>query len=259
MVGVRPTLASDADRVGNRVDDFELLWPPGETVNAYTDVGAGDGSIGRAIAGVVDAGTVHLFDVEASPDVTVVKQEEPLPLPDDSQDLVTALVTAHHVLDIDAWLDDVARVVKPSGYVYVREHDVSTMQDAHYINWVHLIDIARRRARRELASFHAEYYSSDDLEDTLSSLGIELVGRRVLSPPNPQRLYNALFQKTGDAASPTPLEGVSVSLGQSVKAYNHSPELRNKVQKLARRKLGARVNPAVRFESPTRAYDYLVS
>lgn len=247
-----PPLMDRFGNVSSRVDGFEALWPLGETVESYTDIG--DGSVADDIADVVNAENIHIIDTTEEASVA-----------DDSQGLVTAIVSAHHVLDIGAWLDDVARITKDGGYLYIREYDVSgdvlsIYNDAHYLNWVHLIGIVARRARDEIKSFHAEYYAKSDLEVALWARGFMLLKQHVLAPPNPRKIYYELFQRA-DALPTTQyaLTGVSPSLQESVLAYNDDPVLRKNVRRVISNRLNVAIDDDARFGSPLQAYDVLAA
>jgi len=46
-------------------------------------------------------------------------------LQDESVDLVTCLMSIHHFEDFDLMLKEIKRVLKPGGFLFVREHDVA--------------------------------------------------------------------------------------------------------------------------------------
>ena len=45
-------------------------------------------------------------------------------LPDCSVDLVTCIMSMHHFRDFNQMLKEISRVLKPGGYLFIREHDV---------------------------------------------------------------------------------------------------------------------------------------
>ena len=47
-------------------------------------------------------------------------------LPDCSVDLVTCIMSMHHFRDFNQMLIEIRRVMKPGGYLFFREHDVSS-------------------------------------------------------------------------------------------------------------------------------------
>jgi ubiquinone/menaquinone biosynthesis C-methylase UbiE len=67
-------------------------------------------------------------------------------LADKRVDLVTCFTTLHHVPDSEAMLRELARILRPNGYLLVREHDVGDRrsQRAKYLNVLHgIMRIAR--------------------------------------------------------------------------------------------------------------------
>lgn len=264
------TLTLDESRVDEHdtaervVDGFVSLWPRGTIVDTYTDVAAGGGLVGKRIADIVDAEDVHLFDATfpVAPGVIDVMQSESMPLEDASQDLVTAIVATEHAQDINEWIRDVARVVASRGYFYIHDHDVvptTPVNTVDYLNWVNLVDAARRRAKTSVP-FRSEYYSRKDIRGALRDYGFRSLAYRKLPSPNPRLLYDELFRLTGPGVSePRHVTGISRELEDSVRAYNASPRLQADVRRLVLQKTGIVIDPDIRFETPTQAYNYLVS
>ena len=60
-------------------------------------------------------------------------------LADNRVDLVTCFVTLHHVLQPKLIIRELARVLRPNGYLIVREHDCKNERSlmAKYLNFVH--------------------------------------------------------------------------------------------------------------------------
>ena len=60
-------------------------------------------------------------------------------LGDNRVDLITCLVTLHHVPDLDFMLCELVRILRPGGYLLLREHDVKKERSlqAKYLNFVH--------------------------------------------------------------------------------------------------------------------------
>jgi ubiquinone/menaquinone biosynthesis C-methylase UbiE len=101
---------------------------PSETV---LDIGCGSGATVRAIASILTTGHVTGIDptsrmVEIATDITAKDADyqrmtflqagaERIPVESGSCDLVVAVNTLHHWVDIDAGLDEVLRVLKSSG------------------------------------------------------------------------------------------------------------------------------------------------
>lgn len=102
-------------------------------VRDYLDIGCGDGKLTYLIAQSVDAENVIGID----PSERMLKQflqnvkaknlkalrmnfdEEGLPFPDNTFDLVTAIEIIHHLLNPDRFFEEVRRVIKPRGFFLV--------------------------------------------------------------------------------------------------------------------------------------------
>lgn len=56
-------------------------------------------------------------------------------------DLITAFVTFHHISQLTDTLKELARILRPGGYLILREHDCSNERSlsAKYLNFVHAI------------------------------------------------------------------------------------------------------------------------
>lgn len=101
---------------------------PSETV---LDIGCGSGAAVRAIASKLTTGHVTGIDptpkmIEIATKLTTINDHnqrvtflragaEQIPLDNESCDLVLAVNTLHHWIDVDAGLDEVLRILKPSG------------------------------------------------------------------------------------------------------------------------------------------------
>jgi ubiquinone/menaquinone biosynthesis C-methylase UbiE len=62
-------------------------------------------------------------------------------LADNRVDLITSFVTFHHVSQLKETLTELARILRPGGYLILREHDCTNkhLLSAKYLNFVHAI------------------------------------------------------------------------------------------------------------------------
>lgn len=60
---------------------------------------------------------------------------------DNSVDLITSFVTFHHIDDTDGVLRELSRILRPGGYLIIREHDCENSESVSktYLNFVHAI------------------------------------------------------------------------------------------------------------------------
>ncbi len=149
---------------------------------------------------------------------------------DDSRvDLITCFVTLHHVPQLKPILSELVRILRPGGYLILREHDCKKARTllAKYLNFVHaFMMIARVGEFSHVCSNHinqTQDESDDDSEsDTtdweqqksdiikytssiqyrtrcewqkeLESVGFRLKATFQYDLPNPQELYYAIYQ-----------------------------------------------------------------
>lgn len=106
-------------------------------VNNYLDIGCFDGAISKAVGERfnLNAERIHGIDVKSYQhiennsydDITFTEYNgETIPFDDDSFELITCLMTLHHVdpIHLDTLIGEICRVLKPTGVVILREHNV---------------------------------------------------------------------------------------------------------------------------------------
>jgi len=117
------------ERVQRRINQIrELLG--GFKPTSYLDVGCGRGDITRDIQDSFALPDQRVLGLEvvvndnSKHPVKVLEFDgEKIPLGSDSYDLITLFTVLHHAAQPENLLKDIARVVKPDGYLLVREFD----------------------------------------------------------------------------------------------------------------------------------------
>jgi len=102
--------------------------------NKFLDTGAGNGQLTVFIAEAVQAQEIHAVDIQnicSKPEIkfNVSDLNQPLPYPDNYFDLVTSIHTIEHLYDTDLYLEEIYRILKPGGYLFI---DTVNLAALHY-------------------------------------------------------------------------------------------------------------------------------
>lgn len=193
-------ILSRQTREQERAGRLSEVLPQNFSADHYLDVGCGDGSISKAVGERVMATRITGVDVydqeiDGLSYINISESGLALPLEDASCDLVTCFVSIHH-FEKQNLLADIARVLRPGGYLVIREHDVEPEPDvASFLEMVHWVDAV---ARNDSDGFrqYCGFFAYEDISKTLESLGFSKEKMVRYADPNPQRIYHASFQKT---------------------------------------------------------------
>lgn len=125
------TYVSSESRARKRAKELAALLPSSFRFNALLDIGCADGSITSALGDVLRTSCTQGVDVQGSKYAEgralrcklSVYDGVHLPFGDASFDVVSAIMCLHHVREPALLLADIARVLKPGGWLLVREHD----------------------------------------------------------------------------------------------------------------------------------------
>lgn len=196
-------------RAKNRAKDIKHLLPKDYIPKTYLDIGCGDGSITSAIASMYDIPKKKAFGIDEreitdNTSFTFHKSEGETSdlsfLKDKSVDLVTAIMSLHHVKDIKGMMKEISRVVKPGGYVIIREHDVTSPDFSIILNIMHgLYALVWSNPMEDpdfLETYYASYKSDKEWRALFSSFGFQWVRNNDESPDkNHCRYYYSVFQR----------------------------------------------------------------
>jgi ubiquinone/menaquinone biosynthesis C-methylase UbiE len=172
-------------REGSRVDDILGIIPNGITVNNYLDVGCNEGKITTAMTKQFRLDRDHSFacdtiDQKITEDIFTftLSTDSSLPYHDDTFDLVTLFMSAHHFLNPEQMIPEIRRVMKKSGVLVMRDHDVKTDGEKLFFDIVHCLyacvfndEIIPEECNRK----YATYRSSEELISMFSSFGFKCV------------------------------------------------------------------------------------
>ncbi|CAF4335987.1 unnamed protein product, partial [Rotaria magnacalcarata] len=119
-----------------------------QKIKSYFDLGCGDGTITAGIGDYLGLSKENLFGGDVyegqNEQITYVKINEnqsTIDLPSNRVDLITSFVTFHHIDQLETSLSELVRILRPGGYLIVREHDCKNEHAlrAKYLNFVHAI------------------------------------------------------------------------------------------------------------------------
>lgn len=116
---------SDNRAVKRANELYKLLGNP--TNKTILDIGCGDGSITSALAKITNSNIYgcDIYDSSYDPDKFIKLDEINLQLPfsDHNFDIIIALMSLHHIKQLDEMISEIKRTLKPNGILLIREHD----------------------------------------------------------------------------------------------------------------------------------------
>lgn len=195
-------ILSRQTREQERAGRLSEVLPHNFTADHHLDVGCGDGSITKAVGERVTATQITGVDVydqelEGMSYMNICRTGFKIPLQQGSCDLVTCFVSIHH-FENQNLLSEISRVLRPGGFLVIREHDVEPDPDlASYIEMVHWVDAVSRNDSNGWQQY-CGFFSFGDIYKTLESLGFTAHKMIRYAELNPQKLYHASFQKTSN-------------------------------------------------------------
>ncbi|KAL0476270.1 ubiG [Acrasis kona] len=210
-------------RSDNRVGEIVDLIPTDCNVTSLVDVGCAEGSITASLGASlkIQPSNIHGCDVRnvaAQEGFTFSRIDEDggtLPYQSESHPLVVCLMVLHHIPNPSQTLMEIYRILKPGGYLLVREHDCQPEGLAMVLDVVHgLYSLSLKNPIEDPSfcdSYFAKYMTRKECMDMVMTNGFEhvpLKNEEVLdSKPvynsryreqkikNPQRFYYVLFRK----------------------------------------------------------------
>jgi len=200
----------NVERSKKRVDDLLSLLPKNTEIKSFIDIGADDGSITKAIAEYYNIDKKNAYGLNIVPSrfttdeindrITFISyvSRNNTGLPDKSVDLVTLNEVFHHIPIIDRQLilKEVYRILKPGGYLYLREHDVASKNDKELIQFLQLVHGVYIMIRDEdYLDYYAEYFNFDYLTNIMAHNNFNLLDKTDIDTKKFQNIYTCLFQK----------------------------------------------------------------
>ena len=189
-----------ADSVSQKLVAY-LKKASAHPVERYMDYGCGTGDTIKAIGSGLGVEEKNMYGVdivryEQAPKNFGLIKNNKIPHPDDFVDLITASYVFHHIpdKDISECIEEIYRVLRPSGTLLIREHNVMPSESAEMtINLDVMHDIYSEVLATEYAApwkstalYYSKYRSSDEWDSLMKDAGF------VLNEYQP--MYNAIIK-----------------------------------------------------------------
>ncbi|AYV85691.1 MAG: uncharacterized protein Satyrvirus31_5 [Satyrvirus sp.] len=203
-----------ASRISNVLFQF-LKKDLKPNIGAYLDIGCNNGLITVELGKKLNLKSSQIYgiDVEDFSGQKIIPvggfvfssyDGYNIPYTDDYFDLVTCLMTLHHIKHIDIILSEIKRVTKKHGLVLVKEHNAYSEEIDWLIFLKHLFyDVMDYNITYEefIKTYFQKCYSKNQLVELFKKYGFELVklsGKKFLNRyhySNPTQTFYALFTK----------------------------------------------------------------
>jgi ubiquinone/menaquinone biosynthesis C-methylase UbiE len=182
-------------------------------VTNYLDIGCSDGTTTVMIGELLGLSKDNIYGIDVEdfaaeaiqPDTSKFQfhryqsNEVKLPYADQTFDVITLLVTLHHVNHPIAMLKEIKRILKPNGLVLFREHDrtdekvdkLIRLEHLFYSQLIHQVDYEMYMSKKS-----EQYFSKSAFIRVMDRLSFKILeDSQVREVNNPTKLYYILFTK----------------------------------------------------------------
>jgi SAM-dependent methyltransferase len=240
-----------SQRIGEMLEIFNPIRP----IESFCDVGSGDGSITVAIALVYEIPLVYGTDMIKSsefkpylPKITAKTKANEIDaikkykgntikfnysenvgnhihLENHAVQLATCFVSIHHFKDHDGMFNEIIRILRPRGFLYIREHDVDGTPDeikaiTKYLDDTHAWWEHETGEDQECDGHSgkvARYWSRAELREKLElDFGFQWLAGSIVSPTDKQHRYVSLFINNNETLKPEVEQAKLQELSQSL-------------------------------------------
>lgn len=181
-------------------------------ITKYLDIGCFNGEktieIGKKLN--LKPENIHGIDVKSFAGVDIIaldnfkfhtyEKDYHLPFEDNTFDFITLIQVLHHIKEQEQILNEIKRVLKPRGLLFIREHDKNDELDDKLIKLEHLLysQIADKTEYDVyIKDNYEKYFSRSDLENKLKILGFNILTQSIdlnYKKTNPTKYYNMMVQ-----------------------------------------------------------------
>jgi SAM-dependent methyltransferase len=207
------------DRGAQRIKDlqsfhfFQLLADDVSDSFVYLDFGGANGELTKSLASFLHLKKEQVFvsDVKSWFGTTNIEEYQKhvtlrylktaiLPFEDNSVDFISAFQVFHHIQHLDIALGEIYRVLKPKGYLLIREHDCDSVITQTLIDLEHSIRELCLNDEKDinlnyLHSYEDTYFSKIDLTNRLISHRFTPIKLQYPEIRGATRFYYQVFQK----------------------------------------------------------------
>lgn len=173
----------------------------------YLDIGCGDMSITSAIGTMLHAENniygVDIVEPKTVPDGIVFNRLQDtsadddfvLPFTNNTFTVASAMMSLHHIKNIDGCLDEIKRVMAPGGYFLIREHDCTSYELSVVIDLMHAcyaMIFAEPTEMEDFRKHFSRYETRQSITERISSHHFKHIFST--EPIGMWRHYYSLFQ-----------------------------------------------------------------
>jgi len=111
----------------------------------YLDLGCSEGKITKAVISELSLSpeqshACDIFDQKPEKEYTFsLNTTKTLPYNDNQFDFITLFMSAHHFSHVDDMFNEIRRILKPNGFVLIREHHYNSIDDTIFYNIIHAL------------------------------------------------------------------------------------------------------------------------
>lgn len=174
------TDATNNQRVRNRINDINMLMP-NRIKNSfkYLDIGCGDGVLTNGVKDYfkLSPDNVYGIDIQQWSGKTnscntkhmdyINEQTLELPYTDNFFDFITSFQVLHHVKNVHKLINEIKRVLKPNGFLLIREHDLTNITK-ELIDFEHLIYLCVEEKEIRFDKYYSNYRTKKEWHDMIN-------------------------------------------------------------------------------------------
>ena len=176
--------------------------------DVYVDIGAGSGTIASMIGEEcrIKKENIYCLDVSGSDDFFkrnsgcnfITYNGTDIPFKENDISLVTLFMVLHHVKNLEQFMENLSRVMKPGGIVFVRDHD-ATPEMLPLLHSEHYIWIIKKKINIEEyeSTMVHNFMSKEKIKNLFCNHGFEINGKEneYTKPKGEKREFFICFRK----------------------------------------------------------------